>query len=177
MMGLQYLFLCCFVVFSTVLLDNVNGKLREGDCEVCIKFLTKFEQSLTDEDRKDQDHLTYLLKRACEKLNKGTKERRFCYAVGGTSDAATAILKDITKPLGFFKEVPAICETLNKKNSQICQFRYDKELDWKNINLKKMRARELKKILSDWGESCDGCVEKSDIIKRIEDVKNKHVEL
>ena len=53
----------------------------------------------------------------------------------------------------------------------------DKEIDWKNVNLKKMRVKELKKILSDWDETCDGCLEKTDYIKRIESLKNKHVEL
>ena len=53
----------------------------------------------------------------------------------------------------------------------------DKELDWKNINLKKMRVKQLKKILSDWDEVCDGCLEKSDYIKKIEKVKRQHVEL
>ena len=53
----------------------------------------------------------------------------------------------------------------------------DKEIDWKNVNLKKMRVKELKKILNDWEEGCDGCLEKTDYIKRIESLKHKHVEL
>ena len=45
------------------------------------------------------------------------------------------------------------------------------------MNLKKMRVKELKKILNDWEENCEGCLEKSDYIKRIESLKIKHVEL
>lgn len=40
-----------------------------------------------------------------------------------------------------------------------------------------MRVKELKKILNDWDEKCSGCVEKSDYVKKIEEVKNQHVEL
>lgn len=171
----QNLFVYCFVVFATIFLDDVNGKLKEGDCEVCIKFLKKFESTLTDTDRADQDRLTTLLKKAC--TNSKSKDRRFCYMVGGTPDAATYVLKDITKPIGYFKPVETICEALKKKDSQVCDLQYEKELDWKNINLKKMRVKELKKILSDWEETCKGCVEKSDFIKKIESVRSKHVEL
>ena len=40
-----------------------------------------------------------------------------------------------------------------------------------------MRVKELKKILANWDETCSGCLEKSDFVKRIEEVKNRHIEL
>lgn len=100
-----------------------------------------------------------------------------CYYIGGTEIAATSILADITKPLGFFKGVEKVCEDLKKKDRQICELAYEKELDWKNIDLKKMRVRELKKILSDWDEDCRGCLEKSEFIDKIESIKHMHIEL
>ena len=51
----------------------------------------------------------------------------------------------------------------------------DKALDWKTIDLNKMRVKELKKILDDWNEECKGCSEKPDFVKRIEELKSKHV--
>ena len=42
---------------------------------VCIKFLKKFEASLSDDDRKDQEKLTNKLKKACGKAK--NKENRF----------------------------------------------------------------------------------------------------
>jgi len=142
---------------------------------VCVKFIGKFEKTLTEEDRKDQNEITKKLKKMCKKA-KG-KDNRFCYYVGGTEIAATYILQEITKPLASFLPPEAICQKLKKKDKQICELAYDKEIDWKNVNLKKMRVKELKKILSDWDETCDGCLEKTDYIKRIESLKNKHVEL
>lgn len=47
----------------------------------------------------------------------------------------------------------------------------DKQIDWSTVDLKKLKVRDLKKILSDWDETCDGCLEKPDFIKRIEDLK------
>jgi hypothetical protein len=76
----------------------------------------------------------------------------------------------------LFAPAEKICEKLKPKDSQICELKYEKQLDWKNINLNKMRVKELKKILSDWGEQCGAhCVEKSDFIKKIEDLKPKYV--
>lgn len=42
------------------------------------------------------------------------------------------------------------------------------------MNLKKMKVKDLKKILSDWDDSCRGCTEKSDYIKRIEELLPKY---
>ena len=53
----------------------------------------------------------------------------------------------------------------------------DKQIDLNNVDLKKLRVKQLKKILSDWDEECVGCLEKSDFIKRIEQLKKEHTEL
>ena len=51
----------------------------------------------------------------------------------------------------------------------------EKTIDLSTVDLNKLKVRDLKKILSDWDEACDGCIEKADFIKKIEDVKPKHV--
>ena len=51
----------------------------------------------------------------------------------------------------------------------------EKQLDLKTVDLKKLKVRDLKKILNDWDETCDGCLEKGDFIKRIEELKPKHI--
>lgn len=66
-------------------------------------------------------------------------------------------------------------------NIQLICFKYklyfilDKEIDWKTVNLKKMKVKDLKKILDNWGEICDGCLEKTDYIKRVEELKPSYV--
>lgn len=42
------------------------------------------------------------------------------------------------------------------------------------MDLNKLKVKDLKKILSDWGESVD-FIEKSEFIKRINEVKDKYV--
>lgn len=50
----------------------------------------------------------------------------------------------------------------------------EKQIDLKTVDLKKLKVRDLKKILNDWDEVCDGCLEKTDFIKRIEELKPKY---
>lgn len=54
-------------------------------------------------------------------------------------------------------------------------FFLEKQIDLKSVDLKKLKVKELKKILSDWEERCEGCIEKSDFIRRIEELKPKYV--
>lgn len=53
----------------------------------------------------------------------------------------------------------------------------EKQIDLNNVDLKKLKVKELKKILNQWGEDCRGCAEKSDFVNRINDLKPLHVEL
>lgn len=50
----------------------------------------------------------------------------------------------------------------------------DKQIDLNTVDLKKLKVKDLKKILNDWDETCDGCLEKPDFIKRIEELKPKY---
>lgn len=50
----------------------------------------------------------------------------------------------------------------------------EKQIDLRTVDLKKLKVRDLKKVLNDWDESCDGCLEKSDYILRIEELKPKY---
>ena len=53
----------------------------------------------------------------------------------------------------------------------------EKQIDLDTVDLKKLRVKELKKILSQWGENCRGCVEKTEFIDKINTVKLLHTEL
>jgi len=154
--------------------SDVSAGLKEGDCEVCITVLKRFmDTAVSKEDSTKPDKIEAAFKNFCEDLK--LKENRFCYYLGGTKDAATGILGEMSKPLSWGMPVEKVCEKLKKKDKQVCELRYDKQIDLKNVNLKKLKVRDLKKILNDWDETCDGCIEKGDFIKRIEDLKPKYV--
>ncbi|XP_061639619.1 mesencephalic astrocyte-derived neurotrophic factor [Phyllopteryx taeniolatus] len=152
---------------------TTSEALKEGECEVCVTFLGKFYGSLRERkaDLNSGDVEKALLE-SCGAA-KG-KENRFCYYIGATSDAATKMINEVSKPLSYHVPVDRICEKLKKKDSQICELRYDKQLDLSSVDLKKLKVKDLKKILEEWGESCKGCAEKSDFIRKITELMPKY---
>lgn len=149
--------------------------LKEGECEVCIKVLDKFRNTLSDDILKDHKKIEKEFKYFCKDLK--NKENRFCYYLGGLEESATGILGEMSKPMSWSLPSDKICEKLKKKDTQICELRYDVQIDLKTVDLKKLKVRDLKKILNDWGEDCEGCIEKSEYLKRIEELKPRHTEL
>ncbi|XP_040564774.1 mesencephalic astrocyte-derived neurotrophic factor homolog [Lepeophtheirus salmonis] len=163
--------LLCFL--GVFVADSQVFSLKEGECEVCIHVLDRFRASLSKEDATKPEIIEKEFKKFCSALK--LRENRFCYYLGGTEDAATGILGEMSKPLSWGMPSEKVCVKIQKKDKQICELRYDKQIDLKNVNLKKLKVRDLKKILNDWDEICDGCLEKADFIKRIEELKPKHM--
>ncbi|XP_028854923.1 mesencephalic astrocyte-derived neurotrophic factor [Denticeps clupeoides] len=147
--------------------------LKEGECEVCVSFLERFHQSLkTNNVKFNSADIEKALIKFCKDV-KG-KENRLCYYIGATSDAATKIINEVSKPMSYHVPTEKICEKLKKKDSQICELKYDKQVDLSTVDLKKLKVKDLKKILEEWGESCKGCVEKSDFIRKINELMPKY---
>uniref|UniRef100_A0A6M2E4G5 Mesencephalic astrocyte-derived neurotrophic factor homolog n=1 Tax=Amblyomma tuberculatum TaxID=48802 RepID=A0A6M2E4G5_9ACAR len=152
----------------------VSGKsLKEGDCEVCTGVLKKLHERLEVEERTNEDSVTAGFMEFC-KTAKGP-EQRFCYYVGGLEESATRIVSEMAKPFSWSMPHLKVCEKLLAKDAQICDLKYPKVIDLKTVDLKKLKVKDLKKILSDWDERCEGCVEKSDFVKRIEELKKVHM--
>ncbi|XP_038121034.1 mesencephalic astrocyte-derived neurotrophic factor homolog [Culex quinquefasciatus] len=162
------------ILISFSLLVCLSNALKKGDCEVCIKTIQNFASQLSETSKKSTTEIENDFKTFCKRVAIG-KEQRFCYYMGGDESSATGILSELSKPLSWSMPVEKICEKLKKKDSQICDLRYDKQIDVNTVELKNLKVKDLKKILSEWDEYCEGCLEKSDYIKRIEDLKHKHV--
>merc|ERR1712179_123283 len=162
-----------FLAGSLFLIGSVFGKLKDGDCEVCISVVNKFIKAADDAGASGMEEIKKVVRSTCSDLKQ--RENRFCYYIGATDDAATTMINEVTKPMSFHMPAEKICEKLKPKDGQICELKYEKQLDWKNINLSKMKVKELKKILAGWNDQCKGCLEKSDFIKRIEELKPKFV--
>ncbi|XP_069824775.1 mesencephalic astrocyte-derived neurotrophic factor [Dendropsophus ebraccatus] len=166
--------LCALAVTGILLvLPAQDQALKAGECEVCVLFLSRFYQSIKEKNVEFTPTVVEKeLHKTCDAA-KG-KENRFCYYIGATSDAATKITNEVSKPLSHHIPAEKICEKLKKKDSQICELKYDKQIDLSTVDLKKLRVKELKKILDDWGETCKGCAEKSDYIRKINELMPKY---
>nr|XP_058931291.1 mesencephalic astrocyte-derived neurotrophic factor isoform X2 [Kogia breviceps] len=150
-----------------------SPRLRDPLKKVCISYLGRFYQDLKDRDVTfSPASIEKELTKFCREAR--GKENRLCYYIGATDDAATKIINEVSKPLAHHIPVEKICEKLKKKDSQICELKYDKQIDLSTVDLKKLRVKELKKILDDWGETCKGCAEKSDYIRKINELMPKY---
>ncbi|KAK7079105.1 hypothetical protein SK128_021948 [Halocaridina rubra] len=163
----------CVVATLIVSCLSISSSLKLDECEVCITFLQKFSDSLASDVKSDYKKIEQKFKDTC-KISKG-KDNRFCYYIGGLEESATGILNEMSKPMSWGMPIDKVCEKLKKKDAQICDLRYEKQIDLNNVDLKKLKVRDLKKILNDWDETCDDCLEKGDYIKRIETLKPKYV--
>ncbi|XP_064606359.1 mesencephalic astrocyte-derived neurotrophic factor homolog [Liolophura sinensis] len=167
----------CLALASVILgiLSTVTeAKLKEGDCEVCLSVVQRFSDSLDSDIKSNADKIEKQFKKFCKTV-KG-RDERFCYYLGGVDTSATYIVKELAKPISWGAPKELVCEKLKSKDPSICDLKYEKSIDLTKVNLKKLKVKELKKILSDWGEdnACKGCAEKSDFIKVIEDLMPKY---
>lgn len=156
-----------------ILIPHSSNALKEGECEVCVGVINKLINSLASDEKSSVPKIESKFKELCLSLKKA--ENRFCYYIGGLEESATKIVSEMSKPLSWGLPVDKVCEKLRKKDVQICDLRYEKTIDLKTVDLKKLKVRELKKILSDWDEKCEGCLEKTDFIKRIEELKPQYM--
>jgi len=168
--GVVLLGLFCLIAASGI---SLTSALKREDCEVCISVIERFGNSLEADVKKDPKAIEDEFKIFC-KNTKG-RENSFCYSLGGLEISATGILGEMSKPLSWGMPADKICEKLKKKDAQFCELRYEKTIDLKTVDLKKLKVRDLKKILNDWDDVCEGCIEKSDFIKRIEELKPKYM--
>lgn len=158
----QSLLLLCLLLLTSAKYDPTK-------CEVCITFLTKFRATLDGLDNSIQSDFNKIdkeLRKACKTTQ--PKDERFCWYVGATDTSATGMTQLVTKPLAFHKPVEKICGDLYKKDSQICDLKYEKKIDLKTVNIKKLKVKELKKILEQHGQDCKGCTEKSEYVKKVQ---------
>ncbi|KAL3314352.1 hypothetical protein Ciccas_007031 [Cichlidogyrus casuarinus] len=130
-------------------------------------MLTKFNNQLDSQSRKDANSIGNSFKEFC-KTTKG-KDNSLCYYIGGLETSATNIINEMTRPLSFNMPIEKVCEKLKKMDGQICELKYEKIIDLKTANLKKLKVKDLKKVLEAWGESCNGCTEKNEFISLVRD--------
>uniref|UniRef100_UPI00358F8CD8 mesencephalic astrocyte-derived neurotrophic factor-like n=1 Tax=Myxine glutinosa TaxID=7769 RepID=UPI00358F8CD8 len=165
--------LAVLLLLSLFPFPSLSRGLRDGECEVCVTFLERLYNSLQESGGETGPATVEkeLLRRCAEATG---KENRLCYYIGATPDAATRIIGEIVRPLSVHVPPKKVCERLQSQDSQICDLKYDKQIDLASVDLKKLRVRELKKVLEAWGETCRGCAEKSDFVSRINELLPKY---
>lgn len=163
-----------FIIVFLSIFVKVRGN---SSCEVCVKTIEKFAETLSDEEKKNPLKIEENLKKFCSKVRVDSKEDRLCYYIGASKTSATYAIGDFSKPLSWGIPIEKICrERLAKTNPQICELKFEKPIDVDGVDLQKLKVKDLKKILESWGEPAD-FMEKSDFIRRINEVKHQYISL
>eukprot|EP00127_Corallochytrium_limacisporum_P002720 Clim_evm29s136 gene=Clim_evmTU29s136 len=146
------------------------------ECEVCIKVLTAVEEKMESSHFGNEEKTVELIEEICKEYDHESKEHTLCYYIGGLEISATGITREAARPLTNGIPVQKVCDKLKKKDSEICALKYDKPIDLNEVKLEKLKMKQLKKILRDWGEqkACANCVEKSEYIKIIRELRPKY---
>jgi len=172
MYQLLTVFVTLTVFCGTLTAAKKFTEANEENCEVCVKFLTRFINGLDEKEKSSPENVETAFKKVCKTAKKD--DNRFCYYVGGTEDSATSTLGELSKPISWSMPAEKICFKLYRKDEQICDMKYEKTIDLSNVDLNKLKVKDLKKILADWDEKCKGCTEKTDFVKRIKELIPVH---
>merc|ERR1712137_1015096 len=89
---------------------GLSSAIKKGECEVCVKVIERFSNSLSAEEKSAPAKIEAKFREFCKDLK--SKENRFCYFIGGTADAATGILGEMSKPLSWGMPPTQVCEKL-----------------------------------------------------------------
>lgn len=133
------------------------------------QVIDTIDKSVTDEDRKSLEKIEKKMFEWCATA-KG-KDKTMCYYIGvGDAESGTAggVKRDISGSLARGINAKRLCTRMKKKDAQMCELRYEKKIDVKNTDLKKLRVKELRKIADDESIDVKGLVEKEEFIKKIQ---------
>lgn len=162
--------LICGIILSAV--AYYAQALQENECPVCFTIVDRLHQDVTkDGGALTVDRVSESFLHLCDTASKESVESKFCYYMGGQDVSATRTYKIMAEKMAQNFPTNKICELLEQKDSQICEIREKKPIDLKTVDLKKLKVADLKRILKERGETCEGCFEKSEFYKKVEEIK------
>merc|ERR1711907_876409 len=91
------------------------------------------------------------------------KDKTMCYYMGvGDAEQGTSggVKRDISSSLTRGINAKRLCNRLKTKDAQMRELKYEKKIDVKNTDLKKLRVKELRKICEDENIDTKGLMEK-----------------
>ena len=138
-----------------------------ADCQVCLDTLTAISSGI-DASSMDLIAIEDSIEKFCSDNKSVKTTEKLCYFI-------KPIKREISQPLKNGVPVDRICKRLKKKSAEICAIRPPVKVEKGNTDYSKMRVKQLKKVLSDRGVTCENCLEKSEFVKMCYDTE--HMEL
>merc|ERR1711988_200144 len=127
--------------------------------QVCQTFYNGVYESVQQNEWNDEVAIENRITKWC-KANKVRPFDKMCYYIEG-------VKRKISRDLKQGAPAELACKRLSQGDSAICTLKEPRKLD-PNMNLSKMRVKQLRELMQEFGVDCPNCLEKSDMIKRIE---------
>ena len=121
---------------------------------------------MTKEDSRKKPLIEKAIGDFCQKDGLTSREKKICYYID-------PIKRDVAQPFSTGMPALKVCKRINQQNPEICTVKFPvqtKNLEKKDLS--KLRVKQLKKILSERGVECKGCLEKADFIKKVQDTEH-----
>jgi hypothetical protein len=155
--------LCLALVLALALASAPSALAKKSkdpkDCEVCVKVLENIKKTFEKGDKKDLVKMEDKIEAYCAKKELSRKEKKVCYYI-------KPIKREVSQPFKMGMYPKEICaKKLKKKSADICSVKYKVKTS-KDTDYSKMRVKHLKAVLAERGVTCNGCLEKSDYVKR-----------
>jgi hypothetical protein len=159
--------LCGVLALALVAAVSAKRSADPKECEVCKKVMgTIIEQASKLEKKKNLEAVEDVLHKVC-KDRTHPREKKLCYYI-------EPIKRDVSRPVSNGVPADRICKRLKKNSPEICELQYPIKMS-EDVDVSKLRVKQLKKILADRGVDCKGCLEKRDFVKRVQETA--HMEL
>merc|ERR1712054_130862 len=147
--------LLCTALFASFLV-SADAKC---DTRVCEKFYNGVYETIKDSEWQDEVAIENRITKWC-KANTVRPFDKMCYYIEG-------IKRKISKDLKMGAPAELACKRLGQKDEAICTLKEPRKLD-ANMDLSKMRVKQLRELMQEFGVDCPNCLEKSDMIQRIQ---------
>merc|ERR1711907_27902 len=139
----------CFAVFGADAACNT---------QVCQNFYNGVYETVAQNEWNDLVAIEKRINKWC-KEHKVRPYDKMCYYIDG-------VKRKISQDLKQGAPAELACKRLSQGDSAICTLKEPRKLD-PNMNLSKMRVKQLRELMQEFGVDCPNCLEKSDMINRI----------
>jgi len=129
-------------------------------CSRSPQVLEMIDKKLGDKKhRSDMPKVEQRLDEICEDKMLTETQKKVCYFMQPIKREVSQLMKN-----GLPND--RICKRLGQKSKEICSVRNKVKVEKGATDYNALKVKDLKKILADRGVMCDGCVEKSDFVKK-----------
>lgn len=135
---------------------------------MCIKTLAEIDESLSADQRKDVLKIEAHMQTYCDAAS--GKNKQMCYYMGigdKISGSAGGVKREISGSFARGINSVRLCKRLKKMDQQMCELKYEKQIDLNTVDLNKLKVKELRKVMDEKNIECVGCAEKGDFIRAI----------